>query len=253
MFSQSKPANGFTLVELAIVLMIIGLLIGGVLRGQELMTNAKVASTVQQLHSFNAATSAFRDAYGGLPGDIANAANRIPGCTTNVACVPTTTTSLMNGIIGTSVTTVFNGTYGTATGLDTENRRYWSQLAAARMLSGIDPTSTAATANWGVQFPASKLGGGFHIAYMNTFDGALIGHYFLLRNNPANGFASEGVGSALLSPYLAYLIDAKMDQGTPSAGDVRSTSTNAGTGCMYTDTSYTVSDRSFYCVLLIRL
>lgn len=72
--------NGFTLVELAIALMVIGLLIGGVLKGQELIENARVTQTVRQLKSYDAATLIFRNTYNALPGDIKRP-NRIPNCT----------------------------------------------------------------------------------------------------------------------------------------------------------------------------
>lgn len=256
MLSSFKSTGGFTLVELSIVLMLIGLLIGGVLRGQELLMNSRITSTIQQVHSINAATNTFRDLYGGFPGDIISPNTRIPGCTTTVACSPSTNTGLMNNIIGTNVTTAFNSTYGTATALDTENRRFWSQLAASHMISGIDPTSTSVIISWGAQFPSSKLGGGFHIAHMSTIDLALVGHFLVLRNNPSSNSVIEGLGTALISPHIAYILDSKIDQGTPSAGDVRSVSSysgSSGSGCMYTDSSYLVSDRNLYCVLLIRL
>lgn len=256
MCPERSSICGFTLVELAIVLMLIGLLIGGILRGQELLMNSRITSTIQQVHSINAATNTFRDSYGGFPGDILSPNTRIAGCSTSVACSPSSNTGLMNNIVGTNVTTAFNGTYGTATALDTENRRFWSQLAAAHMISGIDPTSTSSLISWGEQFPSSKLGGGFHIVHMSTIDLALVGHFLVLRNNPSSNSAIEGLGAALISPHIAYLFDSKMDQGTPSAGDVRSISsysTASGSGCMYTDTRYLVSDRNLYCVLFIRL
>lgn len=74
-----KSQNGFTLVELAIALMVIGLLIGGVLKGQELIENAKVTSFIRQIKAYDTAVMIFRNTYGALPGDIKKPA-RIPNC-----------------------------------------------------------------------------------------------------------------------------------------------------------------------------
>jgi prepilin-type N-terminal cleavage/methylation domain-containing protein len=71
---------GFTLVEIAIVMVIIGLLIGGVLKGQAMITNAKVKRVVKQADEFRAATMAFYDKYGVYPGD-ENKNNVPPGDT----------------------------------------------------------------------------------------------------------------------------------------------------------------------------
>ncbi|EGW55755.1 prepilin-type N-terminal cleavage/methylation domain-containing protein [Candidatus Endoriftia persephonae] len=64
-----KKQNGFTLVEISIVLVIIGLLIGGILKGQEMIQNAKYKNFVQQIDSYRAAVYAFQDRYKALPGD----------------------------------------------------------------------------------------------------------------------------------------------------------------------------------------
>lgn len=64
-----KSQAGFTLVEIAIVLVIIGLLIGGVLKGQAMVQNAKVKRVVKQADEFRAAVMTFYDKYGVYPGD----------------------------------------------------------------------------------------------------------------------------------------------------------------------------------------
>ncbi|HRH82410.1 MAG TPA: prepilin-type N-terminal cleavage/methylation domain-containing protein [Thiobacillaceae bacterium] len=66
---MSRPPHGFTLIELAIVLVIIGLLLGGVLKGQELIESARVRNIISQLDSIKAAFYAFQDKYGFAPGD----------------------------------------------------------------------------------------------------------------------------------------------------------------------------------------
>lgn len=62
--------SGFTLVEIAIVLVIIGLILGGVLQGQVLIDNAKYKNFVKQIESYRAGVHTFQDTYRALPGDI---------------------------------------------------------------------------------------------------------------------------------------------------------------------------------------
>jgi prepilin-type N-terminal cleavage/methylation domain-containing protein len=70
---QKKHQRGFTLIEIAIVLVIIGLLLGGVLKGQELIYNQKIKSTYDNYRNYTAAMYGYQDRFRALPGDDINA------------------------------------------------------------------------------------------------------------------------------------------------------------------------------------
>lgn len=74
-----KKQSGFTLIEIAIVLVIIGLLLGGVLKGQEMMTNAKIKRISNDYNGISAAVFSYLDRYSSFPGDDPNAAARWGG------------------------------------------------------------------------------------------------------------------------------------------------------------------------------
>src|SRR5262252_4269978 len=78
---MKRNARGFTLIEIAIVLVIIGLLLGGVLKGQELITGARVRNLISQQDGIKASFFGFQDRYRALPGDYAAANTNIAGVT----------------------------------------------------------------------------------------------------------------------------------------------------------------------------
>ena len=79
--ARPRGQAGFTLIEIAIVLVIIGLLLGGVLKGQELINNARVKSYANDFRNIPVYIYGYQDRFRALPGDDAAVATRIPGAT----------------------------------------------------------------------------------------------------------------------------------------------------------------------------
>ena len=73
---MKRNQTGFTLVEIAIVLVIIGLLLGGILKGQEMITQAKIKNVVADFSGISAAYYGYQDRYKAIPGDDLNAGTR---------------------------------------------------------------------------------------------------------------------------------------------------------------------------------
>src|SRR5437016_14617021 len=73
---MTKRQQGFTLVEIAIVLVIIGLLLGGILKGQEMITQAKIKNVIADFSGISAAYHGYQDRYRAIPGDDPNAGTR---------------------------------------------------------------------------------------------------------------------------------------------------------------------------------
>ena len=124
-----RHQSGFTLIEIAIVLVIIGLLLGGILKGQELITQGRIRNVSNDFQSMTAAINLYQDRYRALPGDDNGAAARW-GIT---APTPTTGT-LGDGLI--------SGAYNTATATD-ESRQLWLHLRRAGLVGGDVSADTA--------------------------------------------------------------------------------------------------------------
>lgn len=240
-----SPYSGFTLVELAIVMVIIGLLIGGVLKGQELISTSRVNATISQLKSIDGAMVTFIDKYQLPPGDILTPSFRFPNCNT----APCNTGGDGNGRLN-------NPPAGSTAG--TESERFFIHLHAADMIGGINPGQPADV--WGNFYPATKIpGGGINTGFSvggaaGDFGSELVdstgmqsGFYFnIYGNRPYSG-------TEFMEVVNARMIDTKMDDGVPSRGSVRAKVT-AGQPCASAGGGgeYLVTASNAVCGLFVR-
>lgn len=246
---DQQTQRGFTLVELAIVLVIIGLLLGGILKGQELIAATRVNSTVAQVKAIDAAAYTFQDTYGGLPGDLASAITRVPNCTVANGCGPDATGSAgdADNVIDASILTAF----GAATGAVHEGQTFFVQLGKADLIGGIN--STGLTLSLGDNVLAATLGGTAHFRIGNegTTDPGMGGtmdnnaHYLSIAGGTigaavtttaTNGSLATGGG---ILPKQANAIDLKVDDGNPTLGSMRAVGEagSTATSCHSTDTA----------------
>ena len=185
--------KGFTLIEIAIVLAIIGLLVGGILKGQELINSARVRNLAQQISAVQAAYFGFMDRYRKIPGD--HPGNLMSGVIGATVHLPKPDAASSNGRI--------DNTFSEAAGV-------WEQLARAGFLAGFNPASAA---------PGNAAAYAQH-APRNAFGGALV----LTYNRAYTGVASKRLNlhmGANIPVKIASELDTKLDDGMPNTGLVR--------------------------------
>ena len=195
--------SGFTLVEIAIVLVIIGLLLGGVLKGQELINSAKIKNVANDLNGIAAGVYAYQDRYKTFPGDDGAA----------LARWSTTFNGNKDGVVGAdptgaalATTANFNDAPPAALAASTnETILFWHHMRLAGFVSG----STAGTD--GGDQPQNAVGG---IVGIQTGAGKLTAG------------VSQDVGGLVvctsnLNGKIAGAIDQQFDDGVATTGTLR--------------------------------
>lgn len=227
---MKRNQSGFTLVEIAIVLVIIGLLLGGVLKGQELINSAKVKNLATDFRNIPVFIYGYQDKYKALPGDDASLATHLTGAT---ACTPAASGKCAagNGII--------DGAWN-STGATDESYMFWQHVRLAGLTAGS--TIPGATD----YLPVNALGGtigiqsGTNVAAnapikdLSATPAAIRGTYVICSPNIMGKFAKQ--------------LDIQLDDGNTATGLMMATPTSGyalgasatATGAIDDDAIYTV-------------
>lgn len=227
----------FTLVELSIVLVILGLLVGGVLAGQSLIKSASIRAQVSQIQEYQLALNAFRLKYSEMPGDLSNATKFFGATDVNGNTI---TDGNGNGYIDTDSGVCFDDMApcgGDRWGDSHEMNNVFQQLALAQLIT-FNPTDPDSNGPIGVSLPALKLNpaAGFFIgaAYnMNVPTGITArtpetnnmvkGKNWMWMLACHNLASTDVLGTwdnqcAVFTPVDTFNMDTKMDDGKPLTG-----------------------------------
>lgn len=182
---------GFTLVEIAIVLVIIGLLLGGVLKGQELINSAKVKNFATDFRNIPLFIYGYQDKFKALPGDDAQVTNHLSGAT--LATTPA----------GKQGNGTLDGVWDTTTATD-ETALFWQHVRMANLAAG--PTSTSDAS----YYPTNAEGGRIGIeagSAASPFITGLQGTFVICSRGILGKFAKQ--------------LDTTIDDGNTATGSMR--------------------------------
>ncbi len=255
-----RKTFGFSIIELAIVLVILGLLVGGILVGRSLIRASELRSIIEDINRFQLAARAFQDKYLARPGDMNNATRFWGEAAVGNACKITDSRALLNPQ---------NTCNGNADGyisdwltISNEHFRLWQHLANAGLIEGVYSGIEGSTGNSrhavpGSNVPSGKISNtGYSVESKGTPDPA---NAYYWAGNAANVlFFGRTQGTInterpALIPSEAWNIDAKMDDGKPALGKLRSQKnfTNCHTTQIADTSEYRYDMVSVQCQLLL--
>jgi prepilin-type N-terminal cleavage/methylation domain-containing protein len=200
---MKRKQSGFTLIEIAIVLVIIGLLLGGVLKGQELINSAKVKNLATDFKNVPVFIYGYQDKFKALPGDDANVNTHL-GASAILASTPTTSGGVAcTGPSGCTGNGIIDGAWNSTTQTD-ESYLFWQHVR----LAGLAPGSTDTTNADGSYIPRNAVGGqiGVTNAASSPITG-LKGSYIICSDAIAGKFAKQ--------------LDITLDDGNPGTGSLQ--------------------------------
>lgn len=247
---SASPRHGFTLIELSIVLVIIGLIVGGVLVGRDLIQSSEIRAQIKQIEEFKTAVNTFKTKYGYLPGDMPpTQASQLGFFTFTGTYAGKTYLKFINATWGSlrfgfgdnsgdidaggsggeqdafwqhlSEAKMINGTYGGSVSLGNYLQPSTSTLAAGYPTGGIPINYPATPQEWDIFRPQSKL---------KATDNHVIVDANLLETKLKTFSTSPLLNYFMLSATAnqVAIIDNKLDDGIPNNGAIREGNTGFG-------------------------
>jgi prepilin-type N-terminal cleavage/methylation domain-containing protein len=197
---------GFTLVELSIVLVIIGFIIAGIASATNMVKQSQLRSIITDFQLYETAYNNFKAKYNSIPGDMSNANSLFPA-----ECTPETCNGDGDGIISFQEgSPEFNESY-----------KFWRVLSLSKFINGnfLD-NETSTQAILGVNVPMSKISGaGYHperiseTIQFNPLSYRENMNFLVIGKESSDAGLSLPPSNSVLTPFEAYSIDAKMDDG----------------------------------------
>jgi type II secretory pathway pseudopilin PulG len=235
--------NGFSLVEITIVVLAFGIVILGTMYGLRVVQSAKIKAFVVQLNLYQNAATSFRKQYGTWPGDLANARDVLKNCSAARQCIngngdqivasANNSTDCRMPASGDSQRNMpcVPGAGSDVSSTGSELIQFWRHLALAGMITDLRMRNDRYM--WGDSMPKNRIVGGLQVIYEGNINNGYIrgmtGHIFLLARDVRvlqGNLAAAGNG--VLSIEMARAIDTEIDDGFPLSGMYR---TIGGWGC----------------------
>lgn len=212
-----KRQSGYSLIELSIVLVIVGLLVGGVMVGHTLIKAAELRAVTTEFAEWQAAVNTFRQKYSQYPGDF-DAATQVWGEDTCPAAVGSVLSATCDGN-GDGVIAQHDAS------TQEEHYLFWQHLMKAGLVEGTYTGVRGAASPWkhvaGENAPVSEYPGGGWAVDSNSDHDDII---FIVDTTNALVFGAPGTWESmydpLLTPEQAWNVDIKIDDGLPGSGNV---------------------------------
>lgn len=233
--TEAKVVSAFTLVELSIVIVIIGLIVAGITAGSSLIKQQKLNSILVDTTKYGLALNAFKLQYDAPAGDLGTANSFWSGCGTGATAAQCNGNG--NGIVE------WTGTFGN----DDESARLWQHLYLAGYVS-VAYTGVGSPLA-GINAPEARFSKKVAISHMN---GAVIGFpgrshgFYVGKEN--TGFEN---GIVTFTPAEAYYLDSKQDDGYPATGSIHGDSGTGGSTCR-SGSNYNIASSVITCITQIQ-